>query len=225
MSKLILLRHGQSEWNKQNLFTGWIDIPLSQKGIEEAISAGKSLSEYNIDVVYVSSLIRSHMTAFIAMAQSKLPKIPYIYHSSEDPKASWYELGAQGNSFLIPVYKAWELNERMYGALQAKSKTETMKEYGEAQVKLWRRSYDVQPPEGESLEETSKRSIPFFKEKIEKDLKNGKDVFVCAHGNSLRSIVMEIERLSNEEVLELEIPTGVPIVYNYNQGAFEKVTA
>lgn len=224
MSKLILLRHGQSEWNKQNLFTGWVDIPLSQKGIEEAISAGKVLSECNIDVIYVSCLIRSHMTAFISMAQSKLSKIPFIKHEEkEDPRSSWYEQGTSECDFLIPVYKAWELNERMYGFLQAKSKPEVMKEFGEAQFKLWRRSYDVPPPEGESLEQTAQRTLPFFKNKIELDLKNGKDVFVCAHGNSLRSIVMDIDGLSKEQVLELEISTGVPLVYEYVEGSFKKV--
>jgi 2,3-bisphosphoglycerate-dependent phosphoglycerate mutase len=223
MSKLILLRHGQSVWNKLNLFTGWVDIPLSQDGIEEAVSAGKALANQNIDVIYVSSLVRSHMTAFIALAHSNSKKIPCRNHSEKDHLSEWYEQGAKDNPILIPVYEAWELNERMYGALQAKNKQQTREEYGDEQVHIWRRSYDVPPPGGESLEKTAERAIPFFEKNIVEDLKSGKDVFVCAHGNSLRSIVMDIDKLSKEQVLELEIATGVPIIYEYEQGSFQKV--
>jgi len=223
MSKLILLRHGQSVWNKLNLFTGWVDIPLSQEGINEAVSAGKALSDQNVDVIYVSCLIRSHMTAFIAMAHSNSSKIPCRIHDEKEFLSSWYEQGAKGNPILIPVHEAWELNERMYGSLQAKNKQQTRDEYGAEQVHIWRRSYDVPPPNGESLEKTAQRSIPFFEEKIVADLEKGKDVFVCAHGNSLRSIVMDIEKLSKEQILNLEIATGVPIIYEFSKGDFQKV--
>ena len=222
MAKLILLRHGQSEWNKLNLFTGWVDIPLSKEGIEESILAGKILSECNVDIIYVSSLIRSQMTALIVMAYSKFPKMPCMQHDKQEFLSSWYEKGCEEVPLLIPMYKAWELNERMYGSLQAKSKEKIMEEHGKEQVKLWRRSYDTCPPEGESLAQTAQRSIPFFENKIVSDLKKGLDVFVCAHGNSLRSIVMSIESLSKDQVLELEISTGVPIIYEYSQGLFKK---
>ena len=223
MSKLILLRHGQSVWNKSNIFTGWIDIPLSKEGIEEAIEAGKVLSSYNVDVIYVSTLVRAEMTAYLVMAQSKLKKIPYKEHKQEEHFGQWYQMGVSENPLLIPVYEAWELNERMYGLLQAKNKQETMDEHGKEQVQLWRRSYDVCPPEGESLEQTAQRSIPFFKKKIVGDLEKGKDVFVCAHGNSLRAILMHMEKLSKEQVLKLEVPTGIPMIYEYTQGTFHKV--
>ncbi len=223
MSKLILLRHGQSIWNKLNLFTGWIDIPLSKEGFEESVLAGKALSDQNVDVIYVSSLIRAQMTAFIVMAESNSSKIPYKKHEDSELLSSWYEQGVEANPFLIPVHVAWELNERMYGALQSKNKQQTVDEHGSDQVRLWRRSYDVPPPGGESLEQTAQRSIPFFKKTILPDLDKGLDVFICAHGNSLRSIVMEIENLSKDQVLQLEIPTGLPIIYEYARESFQKV--
>lgn len=223
MAKLILLRHGQSEWNKKNLFTGWVDIPLSKEGIEESIAAGKRLADYKIDVVYVSSLVRTQMTALIVMAHSHLPKVACMHHEMDEAKGEGYRFGAEGSQQFVPVYKAWELNERMYGQLQGKNKQEVIDAYGPDQVKLWRRSYDVVPPGGESLEKTAERSIPFFQNKILRDLENGLDVFVCAHGNSLRSIIMKIETLSREQVLELELETGVPRVYQYQQGMFTRI--
>ncbi|MBX9924378.1 MAG: 2,3-bisphosphoglycerate-dependent phosphoglycerate mutase [Rhabdochlamydiaceae bacterium] len=223
MVKLILLRHGQSEWNKANLFTGWVDIPLSQEGITEAIAAGKELANTQIDCIYASSLLRAQMTAFLVMAQHSSKKMPYIRRDPKESFSSWYEMGCKENAALIPMYVAWELNERMYGNLQAKNKKQTVDAYGEEQVQLWRRSYNIAPPDGESLEMTAKRSIPFFESKIIAELKNGLNVLVCAHGNSLRSIVMEIEHLTQDQVLKLEIPTGVPLVYEYCNGSFEKV--
>lgn len=223
MAKLILLRHGQSEWNKSNLFTGWVDIPLSEEGIMEATRAGKELSHLPIDCIYASSLVRTQMTAFLVMAQNLSKKMPYIRRDPKELLSSWYEMGCDGNPNLIPMYACWELNERMYGQLQAKNKQQTVEIHGEKQVQLWRRSYTVAPPEGESLEMTAKRSIPFFKNKIIPELQKGLNVFVCAHGNSLRSLVMEIEHLNSDEVLRLEIPTGVPLVYEWHQDLFEKV--
>lgn len=223
MVKLILLRHGQSEWNKANLFTGWVDIPLSQEGIEEAIAAGKGLAQTRIDCIYVSSLIRAQMTAFLVMAQNSFKKMPYMRRDPKEPFSSWYEMGCRENADLIPMYAAWELNERMYGQLQAKNKQQTADIHGAEQVQLWRRSYSIAPPEGESLEMTAKRSIPYFDTRIVSELEKGLNVLVCAHGNSLRSIVMEIEHLTPDQVLNLEIPTGIPLVYEYCQGSFEKV--
>jgi 2,3-bisphosphoglycerate-dependent phosphoglycerate mutase len=212
-----------SEWNKANLFTGWVDIPLSQEGIDEAISAGKGLAETQIDSIYVSSLIRAQMTALLVMSQSAYKKIPYMQHSPKETFAYWYEMGCKENVDLIPMHAAWELNERMYGELQGKNKQQTIDSHGEEQVKLWRRSYSLAPPEGESLEMTARRAIPYFEANVVSDLKKGLNVFVCAHGNSLRSLVMEIEHLTPDQVLKLEIPTGVPRIYKYNQGVFEKV--
>lgn len=190
MSLLILLRHGQSQWNLENRFTGWVDVPLSPKGEKEARSAGQKLKTYKIDKAYTSALKRAQETLRLAL--------------EEAGKTS------------IPIEKNQALNERRYGDLQGLNKTETAKKFGEEQVRLWRRSYDVAPPGGESLKDTAARTLPYFERKILPDLKTGKNILIAAHGNSLRSITMYLEKLSKEEVLALEIPTGVPIVYEMN---------
>ena len=222
MAKLILLRHGQSVWNKKNIFTGWVDIPLSQGGIDEAIRAGKSMSGLNVDEIYISELVRAQMTAFIVMAQSNSSKVPRVMHEGKGKFDAWYQKGTSEDG-LIPTHVAWELNERMYGDLQGKNKAKMVEEHGEEQVKLWRRSFRTAPPQGETLEETAKRAIPFFQNTIVESLKEGNDVFVCAHGNSLRSIVMHIENLSEDEVLKLEIATGVLRIYEYKEDSFSRV--
>lgn len=214
MGKLILLRHGQSAWNKKNVFTGWIDIPLSQEGIEESIAAGKKIAGYSIDFIYSSYLIRAQTTACLAMAQTK--QIPYVQHLKEE---GWYAHGAGGHS-LVPMYYAKELNERMYGDLQGKNKDEMRKEFGVEQVQKWRRSFDLAPPQGESLSMTAQRTIPFFRKTILPKLEEGNTVLISAHGNSLRSIVMDIEGLSEQAVLDLEIATGEVRVYEYSKEVF-----
>ncbi|MES2345531.1 MAG: 2,3-bisphosphoglycerate-dependent phosphoglycerate mutase [Chlamydiota bacterium] len=219
MAKLILLRHGQSAWNQRNLFTGWVDVPLSKQGIQEAFHAGKQFAHIPIDVIFVSSLIRSHMTAFLAMSVHDADKVPYMLHTGEGRLEEWGRIHSkEAQDHCIPVIAAWELNERMYGALQGLNKQETMDQYGEAQVKIWRRSFDCAPPVGESLAMTAERTLPFFKEKILSRLEKGENVLISAHGNSLRAIVMYLENLSKEAVVELEIATGVPLFYNYDQG-------
>lgn len=225
MAKLILLRHGQSAWNQRNLFTGWVDVPLSKQGIQEAFHAGKQFAHIPIDVIFVSSLIRSHMTAFLAMSVHDTDKVPCMFHTGEGRLEEWGQIHskkAQDNC--IPVIAAWQLNERMYGALQGLNKQETMDQYGEAQVKIWRRSFDSAPPDGESLAMTAERSLPFFKEEILPRLEKGENVLISAHGNSLRAIVMHLENLSKEAVVELEIATGVPFLYNYDQGVCKRST-
>ncbi len=222
MAKLILLRHGQSAWNKKNIFTGWVDIPLSLEGITEASLAGKQIADTRIDVIYTSELIRSQMTVFLVMAENRLGKVPCRIHSADSSLEKWYLKGSQRED-LIPTHIAWQLNERMYGDLQGKNKEEVAAEFGVDQVKLWRRSYRVAPPAGETLEDTAARAIPFFKDVIVSHLEKGENVFVCAHGNSLRAIVMHIEGLSEEAVLQLEIATGALISYEYEQGTFCKI--
>ena len=189
MSKLVLVRHGQSQWNLENRFTGWVDIPLTDAGRTEALRAGKSIQALQIrfDVAYTSVLIRAIETLEIIL-----------------------ELLNQKD---IPVVKDPALNERHYGDLQGLNKDEMKRKFGEEQVKLWRRSYDVAPPGGESLKDTAARTLPYFQSRILPDLKSGKNVLVSAHGNSLRSIAMDLDRLTQEQVISLEIATGVPIVY------------
>lgn len=223
MSKLILMRHGESCWNKLNVFTGWVDIPLSQKGIEEAIEGGKKIRDIPIDIIFTSTLVRAQMTTFLAMSQHKSGKVPVVIHPENHKLNSWGKIyNPETKANCIPVYYSSELNERMYGELQGMNKAETAKKFGETQFKLWRRSYDVAPPKGESLEMTAKRALPYFDEKIVPHLKAGKNVFVSAHGNSLRAICMELDNLSKDEVVKLEIPTGVPIIYNFEKGKFTK---
>lgn len=224
MGRIILLRHGQSEWNKQNLFTGWIDIPLSPEGIEEALRAGDEIKNIPVDIIFTSTLIRGTMTAMLAMSRHLGGKIPVILHEGEGRLEEWgkcYNLKTEQT--LIPTYMAWQLNERMYGELQGLNKDEAREKFGKEQVHIWRRSFDVPPPNGESLELTSERTLPYFREYIIPELEKGKNVFVSAHGNSLRSIVMDIEHLSSQEVLKLEIPTGKPLYYDYSNGQFKRI--
>jgi 2,3-bisphosphoglycerate-dependent phosphoglycerate mutase len=216
-SKLILLRHGESEWNRMNRFTGWVDIPLSLKGIEEAFAAGKKIEDIPIDVIFISSLVRAQESAMIAMSVHKSGRIPCIQHPKRTKLEAWAQVyDDEIRDQLIPTYVAWELNERMYGRLQGLNKQETMDKFGKEQVQLWRRSYDIPPPDGESLEMTAARAIPYFEKQIVPKLREGKNVLVSAHGNSLRAIVMVLDKLSKEEVLALELQTGAPIVYSYD---------
>ncbi|MCH9644557.1 MAG: 2,3-bisphosphoglycerate-dependent phosphoglycerate mutase [Gammaproteobacteria bacterium] len=221
MPIMILLRHGQSMWNAANLFTGWVDVPLSSQGIQEALEAGKQIADTPIDCIYTSTLMRAQQTAMIAMAQHHSQKVPMMLHEEGSQQQTWSKIySEQTEQDMIPVHADWHLNERYYGELQGCNKQQTREKYGEEQVKIWRRSFDVPPPEGESLEMTAKRTIPYLNETIIPALQQGNNILVSAHGNSLRSIVMEIEGLSKEAVLQLEIATGVPIFYQYKDGKF-----
>lgn len=220
--KLILLRHGQSIWNKENLFTGWVDIPMSEQGNQECIEAGKKIADIPIDVIFTSTLIRAQMTVPLALLHHKSGKIPVFLHPGQEKIEEWSKIySEEAQKKLIPVYAAWELNERYYGRLQGLNKAETAKKYGAEQVHIWRRSFDVRPPEGESLKMTAERTIPYFKKEIEPQLENGKTVLVSAHGNSLRSIAMHVENLSKESVVSLEFPTGGARIYIYDRGRYD----
>lgn len=191
MPKLVLIRHGQSVWNAENRFTGWTDVDLSDKGVLEAEAAGDSLAEIRFDVVHTSGLRRAQRTAEIIIGRNT--------HSSG-----------------VPVFRDERLNERHYGDLQGLNKAETAEIHGADQVHIWRRSFDVPPPGGESLKMNAERTIPYFEEEILPDLEEGKNVLVSAHGNSLRSIVMHIESISPEDIVSLEIATGTPRFYDYD---------
>lgn len=216
-AKLIMMRHGQSEWNKLNLFTGWVDIPLSAKGVEESINGGKKIADVPIDVIFTSSLIRAQMTAMLAMMNHSSGKVPCVQHTGEGKLEAWSQIYSEKTKeSCISVINAWQLNERMYGRLQGLNKQETADEFGVEQVQIWRRSFDQSPPEGESLEMTAARTIPYFQEKILPLLMSGKNVFIAAHGNSLRSIVMFLDSLSKDAVVHLELTTGDPIFYTFH---------
>lgn len=189
--KLFLVRHGQSEWNLANRFTGWKDVDLTEKGIEEAEKAGKLLQSEKFDEAFTSDLIRAQRTLDIILKET----------ARED----------------LPVTKNQALNERDYGDLTGLNKDDARKEFGEEQVHIWRRSYDTPPPGGESLKDTRARALPYFEEKIIPEIKAGKNVLIVAHGNSLRALVMYLEKLSPEEILQKEIATGDPLVYEVDK--------
>lgn len=216
--QLVLLRHGESIWNLENLFTGWTDVDLSDTGKNEAANAGKTLKSegFDFDICYTSYLKRAIHTLNLAL---------------DNMDRTW-----------LPVIKTWKLNERHYGALQGLNKAQTAEKYGEEQVKIWRRSFDTAPPLleeeddrnpnkqeqyrqendielplGESLKDTIERVVPYYNEVILPDMKAGKRVLIAAHGNSLRALVQYLEGLSKEEILEVNIPTGVPLLYELDE--------
>ena len=218
MYRLVLLRHGESVWNKENKFTGWTDVDLSERGREEAREAGRLMNaeKYEFDVAYTSVLKRAIRTLWIALDEMDM---------------MW-----------IPVHRSWRLNERHYGALQGLNKAETAAKHGDAQVKIWRRSYDIPPPplalddpghpshdrryasltaaqlpRTESLKNTVERFLPYWHETIAPAIKNGQRVLVAAHGNSLRALVKYLDHISDQDIVELNIPTGVPLVYLLNE--------
>ncbi|MED5271820.1 MAG: 2,3-bisphosphoglycerate-dependent phosphoglycerate mutase [Candidatus Thermoplasmatota archaeon] len=195
MPLLILIRHGQSIWNAANLFTGWENVELSEKGILEAKEAGNQLSEINFDLVFTSDLIRAQKTTEIILEENSKSKN-------------------------VNIIKDFRLNERHYGDLQGMNKDDARKEFGEEQVHIWRRSYDVPPPNGESLKMTAERTLPYFDEIIMPELQSDKNILIAAHGNSLRSIVMKLEEIDEDSIVKLEIPTGVPRIYSFENNMF-----
>ena len=188
-SNLVLVRHGQSEWNKKNLFTGWKDPELTDLGIEEAIKAGKLLKtkEMKFDIMFTSDLFRAQETGRLILENM--------------------------NQLDIPVIKNLSLNERNYGDLAGLNKDDAREKWGEEQVHIWRRSFDIPPPGGESLKDTAERVLPYFHSEILPKVEEGLDVLIAAHGNSLRALVMELEGISSDEIVKLEIATGDPLTY------------
>jgi len=218
MYKVVLLRHGESTWNKENRFTGWTDVDLSQKGVEEAACAGRTLKQHGLtfDIAYTSVLKRAIRTLWIVLDTMDL---------------MW-----------IPVKRSWRLNERHYGALQGLNKSDTAKKYGDEHVLRWRRSFDVLPPElekidprypghdpryqdlsekelpkSESLKDTINRFLPLWHERIEKDVRQGSKVLIVAHGNSLRALIKHLDQIADDKIASLEIPTGIPLVYELDE--------
>ena len=198
-SNLVLVRHGQSEWNEKNLFTGWKDPNLTKKGIGEAIEAGKLLKAKNMkfDLMYTSNLSRAQETGRLILEEMNLAN--------------------------ITIEKDQSLNERNYGDLAGLNKDEARKKWGDEQVHIWRRSFDVPPPGGESLKNTAERVLPYFHKNIMPEVKKGLDILVAAHGNSLRALVMELENISSNDIVNLEIATGVPLIYECNEGDIKRI--
>lgn len=189
-AKLIIVRHGQSEWNAQNRFTGWVNVDLAPKGIAEAKEAGEKLKGYTFDKGYTSALMR---------AQKTLQNILQVTGQTD-----------------LEVVENEALNERMYGDLQGMDKDEARAQFGEEQVHIWRRSFDIPPPGGESLKGTADRVLPYYKAVIEPELKAGKTIIIAAHGNSLRALIMYLEKMTPDEILKTEVPTGKPKLYSFD---------
>ncbi|KAL9247639.1 hypothetical protein vseg_021052 [Gypsophila vaccaria] len=222
-ASLILIRHGESLWNEKNLFTGCVDVPLTKKGVEEAIEAGKRISNIPVDMIFTSTLIRAQMTAMLAMTQHRRKKVPIVMHNESEQAKLWSEIHSEETKKQsIPVVTAWQLNERMYGELQGLNKQETAERYGQEKVHEWRRSYDIPPPNGESLEMCAERAVAYFREHIEPQLQSGKNIVIAAHGNSLRSIIMYLDKLTSQEVISLELSTGIPLLYIHKEGKFKR---
>jgi 2,3-bisphosphoglycerate-dependent phosphoglycerate mutase len=199
MANLVLVRHGQSQWNLENRFTGWVDVPITDKGKEEAHKAGEALKGFKFDQAFTSVLMRAHETLDIILE---------VIDQKE-----------------LPTTKDKALNERHYGDLQGLNKAETAEKHGKEQVHIWRRSYDVRPPGGESLKDTAERVLPYFAEKILPCIKKGENILISAHGNSLRALLMELDGLTPEEILKVNIATGAPIIYEIDSSGkvLEKV--
>ncbi|NCX24876.1 MAG: 2,3-bisphosphoglycerate-dependent phosphoglycerate mutase [Proteobacteria bacterium] len=190
---LILVRHGQSEWNSKNLFTGWKDPGLTELGVKEAKDAGKLIANKGIlfDLMYTSMLTRAQKTGDLILQEMRHPEITIIKNEA--------------------------LNERNYGSLAGLNKDDARKKWGDDQVHIWRRSFDIPPPDGESLKDTAERVLPYFKSEIMPKVIEGSSILIAAHGNSLRSLIMELDSISSEEIVNLEIPTGAPIQYIFNE--------
>lgn len=224
MPKLILLRHFKSQWNLENRFTGWVDVPLCKNNEESIREVAEKLARIKIDVVFTSPLIRNKIS--VVKALEKTEKYP-IFIQEEGKMKKWGNFDGstgspQGENY-IPVYVSEALNERYYGKLQGLNKEETMKKYGEELVHLWRRSFTVAPPEGESLAAVIKRTTPFYKSRIEKCLANGENVLVVASHNSLRALIKHIEGISDKDIINVEVPYAGLIEYEFSQKVYKKV--
>jgi len=216
MTELVIIRHGESLWNLENRFTGWMDVQLSPKGKEEAKKAGEILKEYNFDIVFVSHLTRAIDTMHIMLDAMGEKRTQTIYHM-DDQEIMKREHSSQESTNELKILQSKHLAERYYGNLQGLNKDECRKQYGEEQVHIWRRSYDVQPPGGESLKDTLHRVLPFYNKYIVPELEKGRKVLIVAHGNSLRAIIKHLENISDEEIPNYELATGVPIIYDLDE--------
>ena len=214
MTYLVLVRHGESVWNRANKFTGWVDVPLNENGIKESLKAAKDLKGLDLEYAFTSKLTRAQETLLLLLAQQK--KVGIFLHKGKK-RHDWSNHPNQFTKNEIPIYSDDAINERYYGALQGKNKDAMRKKYGEEQVFKWRRSYDIRPPKGESLKDVYKRSVPYFKKEIIPKLKKG-DVVVSAHGNSMRAIIKYLDNISDEKIPFLELPTGKLIIYKYQKG-------
>jgi 2,3-bisphosphoglycerate-dependent phosphoglycerate mutase len=215
MPKLFLFRHFLSQWNLENRFSGWVDLPLAKNQSRKAKEIAKKIFKFKIDAIYSSPLFRNmHSVALILESAGK--KYPIFIHLDKGKMKDWGNFKELNKNY-IPVYISEKLNERYYGKLQGLNKKEMMKKYGFEKVRLWRRSFEIRPPGGESLKEVIKRTTPFYKKYIEKDLKKRKNVLIVASHNSLRAIIKYIEKISNEDIINVEVPFAGLIQYEFDK--------
>lgn len=213
MPKLFLLRHLKSQWNLENRFSGWADVPLAQEGIEIAEKISSSLFQYRIDKVYSSPLARNIST--VLRVFEGYSRYPIFIHLDKGKAQKWGHFKDEEESY-IPVFVSEKINERYYGELQGWNKEEIKEKYGEEKFRLWRRSFNTRPPQGESLKDTFKRAVPFYKKYIEKDLRSGENILIVGSHNSLRSIVKYIEKISDEDIINFEIPFAGLLEYEFD---------
>lgn len=222
MSYLILVRHGESRWNLANKFTGWVDVPLSEIGVHEALITAERLNNINLDVAFTSKLIRAHETLGLILAHQQKTGI-FLHTSKKRNTMSKHSKGVDFDKTELPIYSSDKINERYYGALQGLNKDDARLKWGKEKVFQWRRSYDIRPPSGESLKDVVKRSTPYFQKHIMSEVRRHKNVIVAAHGNSLRGIIKYIDKISDEDIPHLELQTGKPIIYEYKSGKLHKI--
>lgn len=215
MTHLILVRHGESRWNIANKFTGWVDVPLSEVGIHEAMITAERLKNLTLDHAFTSRLARAMETLLLILSEQKRTAI--VLHESKKMK-EWSNNRGTPAKNEIPVIDDWRLNERYYGDLQGIDKDYARKKWGKEKVHVWRRSYDIAPPKGESLKDVYKRTIPYFEKEIMPLVRKKKNVIVAAHGNSLRAIIKYIDNISDEDIPNLELQTGKPVIYKWFRG-------
>jgi len=215
MAKLFLLRHIKSQWNEENRFTGWMDVPLAEGETYKAKELADKIFQFQIDKIYTSPLFRNQDTVARIFEYGNI-KYPVFIHLDGGKMQKWtHYIDISEND--VSVFVTEKLNERYYGKLQGESKEEMIKKYGAEKVRLWRRSYNVAPPGGESLKDVMKRTIPFYKKYVEKDLKEGKNILIVASHNSLRAIVKYIEKISDDDIIDVEIDYGGLISYELNK--------
>lgn len=212
MGYLILVRHGESRWNVANRFTGWVDVPLTEVGIHEALITAEKLNDLQIDIAFTSKLIRAQETLMLILAHQNRTGI-FLHESKKRKDWGKHTSSGEYKDDDLPIYSSDKLNERYYGALQGLNKDAARRKWGKEKVFLWRRSYDVAPPKGESLKDVVKRVVPYFKKEIMPHVNEGKNVIVSAHGNSLRALIKHIDEISDEEIPHLELQLGKPIIY------------
>lgn len=242
MSYLILVRHGESGWNVDGRFGGWVDVPLTGRGIEEALLCAAELEEIDLDFAFTSKLVRAQETLFLILSKQK--KIGVFVHqeagaredrveedriaseeSRSDKKENRYAYPPKTEKNLIPIYSSEALNERYYGILQGKKKDKMKEKYGEEQILHWCRSFDEGPPGGESLKDIYRRAVPYFEKEIIPVLQAGKNVIVCAHQNSLRALIKHIEGISNEDIRKIRLANARPVIYTFSGGRLVRENA